>query len=265
MLDSIVARGFCLLVLTASFSFSNAKTLNLEEVSRVSLLDYMTANIQDTANQDSIPKYNRLKQFGGWVHQDASNNCYDTRENVLARDEDMSVPLKYSKTGCTIRSGLWHDPYTGTDFTEAAQLQIDHVVPLKAAYYSGAYKWAPALRCSFANYLGNDFHLASVSGHENMSKGDRGPDGYLPPNHNNRCTYISHWMKIKTIWQLTTTIAEVNAIKDVIAQEHCDASLLNMERSELSNQRAKAETPIAECADFGTSAAVASLAPNDKE
>lgn len=257
MLDSIAIRGLSLLVLTASLSFANgAKAL--------SLLTYMNANIQDNANTNSIPKYNRLKQFGGWVHQDATKSCYDTRENVLARDEDSSVPLKYSKGGCTIQSGLWHDPYTGTDFTEAAQLQIDHVVPLKAAYYSGAYRWSPAMRCNFANYLGNDFHLASVSGHENMSKGDRGPDGYLPPDHKDRCTYISNWMKIKTIWQLTATTAEVNAIKDVIAQERCDARLLNIEQSELSKQRAKAKSPIAECADFGA-AFIASLAPNDKE
>src|SRR5207249_1423018 len=161
-----------------------------------------------------------------WVHQDPSNHCHDTREMVLARAEDPNVALKFKNGGCTIDSGLWHDPYTGTDMKDAAESQIDHVVPLKAAYYAGAYAWTGPERCNYANYLSNDFHLQAVSGHENMSKGDRGPDGYLPPDERELCTYVSDWMKIKTIWELSATRNEVAAIQAVIQRKHCADSFL---------------------------------------
>ena len=216
----------------------------------VNLMSYLAASIQTPPDTSSIPKYNRAQQFGGWVHQDPNHHCYNTREMVLARDEDPIVPIKFKENNCSIATGLWHEPYTGTDVLDSADLQIDHVVPLKAAYYSGAYDWSGPIRCNYANYLGNNFHLLTVSGHENMSKGDRSPDGYLPPNENELCDYVSKWMKIKIIWQLTASAAEVRAIQDVIHRENCGEEFLFITNTELADQRLKASTPIEACRNF---------------
>jgi hypothetical protein len=211
------------------------------------LLSYLQTHVQ-TAPSSGIPAYNRPKQFGGWVHQDPSSACHDTREEVLARDEDPSVPLKFSANGCTVASGSWHDPYTETDFRKATDIQIDHVVPLKAAYYAGAYAWSSARRCHYANFLANGYHLLAVSGHENMSKGDRGPEGYLPPK--DHCDYVGRWLRIKAIWELTATQAEVNAVTRVLQDENCASDIRYMDSDELAGQRAQAADPIRQCANF---------------
>ena len=223
----------------------------LSHADTTNLLDYMNGNIHPPATSATVPPYNRAKQFGGWVDQDPLHPCYDTREMVLDREADPNVSVTFKPPkNCTIDEGLWHEPYTGADVTSAADLQIDHVVPLALAYYAGAYAWKGPTRCTYANFIANGFHLRAVNGHENVAKGDRGPDNYLPPNEADHCSYVSDWMKIKAIWQLTTTQSEIDAILNVINDENCDPSLLNMDSNELAKQRLTASQPIAACANF---------------
>lgn len=218
--------------------------------SQTDLLAYLRAHVASGQLDPSIPKYDRQKQFGGWAHQDPRSSCHNTREQVLERAEDPSVPLQFKANGCTISGGLWHDPYTGNDYQNATDLQIDHVVPLKNTYTSGAYAWESAIRCNFANFLANDFHLMAVNGHENMAKGEKGPDQYLPPNTADHCTYVSGWMRIKAIWQLTATAAEVDAIANVFQTQGCDDHFRFMDDGEIASQRTAALTPIQACVDF---------------
>jgi len=216
----------------------------------IDLLSYLVAHTQPPATSSTVEKYNRTKHFGGWVHQDPSNSCHDTREMVLAQENDPSVTLTFNSNGCTINTGLWHEPYTGSDVKSASSLQIDHVVPLEVAYYAGAYAWSGPVRCNYANFIANSFHLRAVSGHENMKKGDHGPDGYLPPSQADLCDYVSSWMKIKVIWELTATTAEVAAIQNVIQEQNCDLSFTTMDQNDLTQQRSLANTPIDACQNF---------------
>jgi 5-methylcytosine-specific restriction endonuclease McrA len=248
------------LFMTPALRAENAPLLNPEtqvpsaQSAAVDLLSYMHSHIDShlpDSPDASVPKYDRKQHFGTWMHPDSSRACANTRELVLERDADRSVAIQYkTPQNCIVTSGLWHDPYTGTDFQSATDIQIDHVVPLRAAYYAGAHAWSPAGRCNYANFTANNFHLMSVSGHENMAKGDRAPDGYMPPNREFQCQYVSNWMKIKLIWQLSASSDEVQAIEDVMTKNHCDPSLNEIASSELSQQRTKAATPIDACLKF---------------
>lgn len=243
---------------------AHAKTLALADMAgaqddvqttaqSVDLLAYLRAHIVPPPDdsQTAFPKYNRKVHFGTWMHQDDSRPCTNTREMALVRDSDTTVEIQYTNDRkCTVESGLWHDPYTGADFERATDMQIDHVVPLKHAYNSGAYAWRPAVRCHYANFLANGFHLQSVNGHENMAKGDRSPDGYMPPNAAYRCQYVSDWMKIKVIWQLTATQDEVKAIENVLNGDHCHSSFRVIEADQLNRQRDAAAKPISVCERF---------------
>lgn len=97
--------------------------------------------------------YNR-SSFRHWI--DIDHDCQDTRQEVLIRDADG--PIKLSPDGCRVISGIWIDPYTGQTFTDPIKLDVDHFVPLKNAYDSGAYKWDKKKREEYANYLGNNYH-----------------------------------------------------------------------------------------------------------
>lgn len=194
-------------------------------------------NLQDIKKTFPLPAipYNRKDQFGTWIHPKNDHSCLNVRGLVLVRDADS--PVTYSADGCSVVSGGWDDPYTAQTFESARDIQIDHFVPLKNAYMTGAYDWDSKKRCLYANYLGNNFHLLAVNGSENMSKGDNSPAKYIPPNKAYLCQYIKQWLSVKVIWSLRLTPTETTAIKDLVETNHCDPNELRMTSDELASQR----------------------------
>ena len=202
---------------------------------RTKVLDLLSwTNKHDESN--SGPAYTRIAHFGAWINDPNDDNCYNTRGRVLLRDSKIPVQAS-TENHCKVQSGLWLDPYTSAKIKDASEIQIDHVVPLKNAYVSGAYRWSRSSRCHYANYTGNKYHLLSVSGTQNMSKGDRSPAYYLPPTVAYRCEYMKTWLKIKLIWGLNMSLDEAAGIKEQLALHHCDLSKFSMTGTELLEQR----------------------------
>ncbi|MBY0453165.1 MAG: hypothetical protein K2P92_09025, partial [Bdellovibrionaceae bacterium] len=100
-----------------------------------------------------VPKYKRVEQFGRWINDPNDDVCYNTRALVLMRDSHKDVTFADTDK-CNVITGQWKDDYTGQTFTAREDIQIDHLVPLKNAYVSGAYKWSFKARCLYANFLG---------------------------------------------------------------------------------------------------------------
>lgn len=162
------------------------------------------------------PKYTvyRRSHYKHWI--DVDNDCQDTRQEVLIRDVTGRVEFEKPRK-CTVVRGEWRDPYTGQTFREPRQLDIDHVVALKNAHESGAWKWSAEKRQEYANYLLDRQHLLAVKGSENRKKGAKGPDEYLPPDTSFHCDYVKEWVKIKQDWGLTLTDSERRAVTQVSA------------------------------------------------
>lgn len=179
--------------------------------------------------------YNRSRHFGTWVRDRQQGSCLNTRGVVLKRDS--RVPIKTNASGCTVIGGEWDDPYSGRVFTEAQDVQIDHVVPLKNAYISGAYQWSKQKRCLYFNFLGNEYHLLSVMGRENMSKGDKTPEKYMPPNPAYQCQFLAEWLKIKLIWTLGFTASEKAAVEELVRKNRCSTKDLIFTAQQLNEQR----------------------------
>lgn len=184
---------------------------------------------------DVTEPYKRMKHFGTWITTQPDGRCGNTRAEVLKRDS--LVPVTMSASGCTVARGKWDDPYTGRTFTAASDIQIDHFVPLKNAYLSGADKWTGKKRCLYANFLGNQMHLLPVSGPENSKKSDRSPEGYMPPNRAYQCQYLAQWLKIKMIWELGLTPPEKEAIQVLAQENHCTVIDLSYTQNDLTQQR----------------------------
>lgn len=195
------------------FLISNQQT---ESKNNIQLLDFTEA-------QKPFPKpakpYKRDEHFGGWIDFKNDSTCLDTRGLVLQRDSLSEIEIGKN---CRIQSGAWDDDYSGKKFYSASDIQIDHVVALKNAYMTGASEWSAAERCLYTNYLGNSFHLKSVSGAENLKKGDKSPREYLPPNKNYVCMYLVNWLKIKRIWNLKLTPKEKDKIESTVKSQNCD-------------------------------------------
>jgi hypothetical protein len=185
--------------------------------------------------------YNRKKHFGGWVSDPNDNSCFNTRAQILERDSQ--TPVQTSLTNrCLVAKGTWEDPYTGEIITEASDIQIDHVVPLKQAYITGGFGWNKQKRCLYGNFTKTKYHLLSVKGHENMKKSDKTPAEYLPPNATYVCEYIHNWLKIKLAWRLVLGSEEGQAINKILKEYDCNPRQIKISERELATVRAAEES-----------------------
>lgn len=150
--------------------------------------------------------------FKHWIDDDR-NGC-DTRREVLIAESTTPVVVG---TGCSITGGTWFSAYDGATTTNASSFDIDHMVPLKEAWDSGAHSWDAATRQSFANDLSLDVSLIAVSASSNRSKSDRDPADWLPPSTGYHCTYVNSWIAVKKAWNLTVDQREHDALVEVLA------------------------------------------------
>jgi len=142
----------------------------------------------------------------GWQEPDGS--C-GVRDDALLRD-GRGVEVDED---CSITAGKWLDPYTGTTLTDSEDVDIDHVVPLANAWRSGANDWNESRREAYANDPGV---LLSVDDAANQTKGDKGPEAWLPPNTDYRCEYARRWIWIKHRWQLTVNVQERSTLQEML-------------------------------------------------
>ena len=176
-------------------------------VSAQSLLDDLT-----TSAESHTTTYDR-DDFKHWV--DADGDGCDTRAEVLK--QESSIATGHTGT-CTITSGRWTSLYDAASFTSAGGLDIDHMVPLKEAWISGAWDWSATRREAYANDLGYAKSLIAVSASSNRSKSDQDPDSWLPPDTSYRCEYVKEWIAVKWRWSLKIDSAEASALRSGLSQ-----------------------------------------------
>ena len=166
----------------------------------------------------NIPKYDR-DEWGDW--KDADGDCQDTRDEVLIDESTTPVTFRTAKQ-CRVASGTWTGRFTGQQFTNPIDLDIDHMVPLENAHRSGGWAWSRAKKMRFANDLSYAGHLNAVHDSANSRKGSKGPEAWRPPDKSYWCEYAIHWINIKVAWDLTATEAELAVLKVMIDTcEHC--------------------------------------------
>ena len=159
------------------------------------------------APDGSMDGYDRAK-FPHWHTVEGSCN---TREMVLQRDgEGVEVG-----TDCAATSGSWYSPYDGETWTATGDVDIDHMVPLAAAWRSGAASWTTDRREAFANDLDSP-QLWAVTDNVNQSKGDQTPDTWKPPLESHWCEYARAYTHVKYLYDLTVNSAEQSALSDML-------------------------------------------------
>ncbi|MDX3057171.1 HNH endonuclease family protein [Streptomyces sp. NE06-03E] len=157
--------------------------------------------------EGSSSGYSRDK-FPHWITQSGACN---TREVVLKRDGTGVV----QDSSCAATSGSWYSEYDGATWTAAADLDIDHMVPLAEAWRSGASGWTTAQRQSFANDLTRP-QLIAVTDNVNQSKSDQDPGEWLPSRAAYRCTYARAWVHVKHYYGLSVDTTEKSALQSVL-------------------------------------------------
>ncbi|UOY02716.1 HNH endonuclease family protein [Blastococcus sp. PRF04-17] len=153
----------------------------------------------------------------GPAWSDVDRNGCDQRNDVLHRDL-AEVEVREGTRGCVVVAGVLDDPYTGRtvpfEKATAAEVPVDHVVPLAAAWVQGAAGWTDARREEFANDLGN---LLATTRSENSSKGDSTADEWVPPDPSYGCSYATVVITVKDRYALSVTAAEADALESLLA------------------------------------------------
>jgi DNA uptake protein ComE-like DNA-binding protein/outer membrane murein-binding lipoprotein Lpp len=148
--------------------------------------------------------------FKHWV--DADGDGCNAREEVLIAESLKKVTVG---SGCSISGGEWVSAFDLVVTTNPSNFDVDHFVPLKEAWDSGASEWNSATRQSFANDLGYEMSLIAVSASSNRSKSDRDPADWLPPNNDYRCEYAVAWAQVKSRWSLSIDPKEKVALLEL--------------------------------------------------
>jgi hypothetical protein len=153
----------------------------------------------------------------GPAWSDVDRNGCDQRNDVLHRDL-TEVEVREGTQGCVVIAGTLDDPYTGQtvpfEKADAAEVPIDHVVPLAAAWVQGAAAWSEGQRRIFANDLAN---LMATTRSENSSKGDSTADEWVPSDPSYGCSYATVVVTVKSTYALSVTPAESQSLQSLLA------------------------------------------------
>lgn len=145
-----------------------------------------------------VPGYRR--ELFGQPWRDTDHTGCDQRTDAMARDAQTIT--RDARRHCRIVAILMTDPYTGKPLTSTADIQIDHVVPLAAAWRAGAYAWTDDQRERFATDLDN---LLPTQGRVNLVKSDQTPDTWRPPDATAYCHYVTIYVTICKRYALGVT------------------------------------------------------------
>ena len=160
--------------------------------------------------------YERDALFGKWADPDR-NGC-DARNEVLARDLKNEL---LDSDRCTVLTGEFTDPYSGTTLTfvrgqgTSNLVPIDHVVAVSDAWQKGAFKWDATKRVKFYN---DPLNLQATLMKLNSQKGDGDAATWLPPLKSYRCTYVARQIAVKAKYSIWVTKAEKATMKSILAK-----------------------------------------------
>lgn len=159
---------------------------------------------------DEYPNGYDRDLFRHWVDDDR-DGCNARRE--VLKIEAVEAPVVGSE--CELIGGLWYSAYDGVITDDDGEFDIDHMVPLKEAWDSGAHAWDSDRRRAFANDLDLPQALIAVSRSSNRSKSDRDPADWLPSLTSYHCQYIQDWIVVKIKWELSVDAREFAALRSV--------------------------------------------------
>ncbi len=150
-------------------------------------------------------------QGDGW--SDFDGDCQSTRHEELLTESLIEATV--TDDTCFVEAGLWIDPWSGEELTDASEATIDHMIPLSHAHEVGASQWDFDTKSRFTND-DDPAALNAVSQSTNSSKGGSSPADWRPPERSSWCGYAIDWVHLKLRWQLWVTAPEKAALLEML-------------------------------------------------
>ena len=153
-------------------------------------------------------------RFRHWI--DADHDRENTRTEVLKAESSTKVTQDRDRR---VLLGRWNSVYDGRAVVTASALAVDHLVPLREAWVSGAAAWSAQKRRAYANDLGFGPSLLAVSKSAVRARAGRGPGAYVPPNPTYACGFVRDTIAVKHRWHLSVDPAEKRALATALARD----------------------------------------------
>lgn len=159
-----------------------------------------------------------VKDDGSYNRADKFGRSFKTGMAGAVEHRDVpTATFRNDKPQARVVSGSFIDPYTGLPVQvtggEQADADIDHIVPLKEAYVSGADSWSKDQRKEFANNMDN---LVYTDSSINRSKSDKDAANWIPSYEPSQCIYAVKQISIKGEYKLSVDSAEKAALQNLI-------------------------------------------------
>lgn len=173
--------------------------------------DTFTRNGRDSFFFDPRSREKFYNEADWPFDEDFDGDCQSTRHEILVATS--RAPVRFTNPrNCEARTGEWFDEYTGKTFTVAAQIDLDHIIPLRYAHNQGGDRWPQNKKVAFAN---DPMNLILIERSEIRRKGERGPTRYLPRDEY-RCDYVRQWLAIAEKYDLRLANGDKNRITVIL-------------------------------------------------
>ncbi len=142
-----------------------------------------------TIHRESYPEANNIvfNEYD-WPHWlDLDDNCQNEHVQMLFNTSLTDTKHLGGDPCDTVIAGHWEDPYSGTTYYDAKELDVDHIISLREAHQYGASGWQRNKRALFANAPNN---LIVVSAKLKAERQQRSASEWMPPNENYWCDYV---------------------------------------------------------------------------
>jgi hypothetical protein len=149
-------------------------------------------------------------------------------EYLVEKSVNGRLKLDYTPDGeCRLAAGTgkWVDHYARTELSVDAEMEVDHVVPLREAWDAGASQWSRVDRRKFAT---DPINLRITAKGTNRTKSDKqvydyekwAPEGFRP------CDYAKQYAGVKGEYSLTFTAKEVEFYIKLAENGQCTTNVV---------------------------------------
>ncbi len=193
---------------------STTTTVGVEPTAAPATGEPLAADVLAFVTVENEHRGGYVRDLFGYPADLDADGC-DTRAEVL--QAESTAPAQVDPFGCTVVAGDWLSLYDGLTVTSPGELEIDHVVSLKEAWDSGAWRWSAAALVAYANDLSDRRGLRAVTVATNRAKSDKDPSNWLPPDPAAVCRFTGDWVAIKARWALSMDQSEYGRIRNLLA------------------------------------------------
>lgn len=158
-------------------------------------------HVREIPQRANVLGYQREAFGQGWAR---AGRCTVREEQLEHWLDDPQL----TNSCTTVGSGA--DPYGTGTMTSPGGVELDHVVPLRAAWDLGAFAWPAERRLAFAN---DPLNLVVTSKEENQAKSDALPSRWQPSDRFARCWYARRVAQVAATYELPLPQEDHRAIR----------------------------------------------------